>query len=276
MSIQSEITRISGNVSDAMTAIANKGVTVPQGSNSDDLATLIAQISGGGGGGGEYAWLGNSAEKVGTVVNKTINLKNDTTYDSWTASTSSTTIKEASSSNDYSFTAVLGDYDYCLVTRAFVQPVYLAGTTLKYTIFRTAQYYLYYVYGYGTSTVIGDHQADKTSAYSYFSLGSGMQLEYYYNNVGSLLSRAVQEGPIYCSGNPTYGITMSGYNATVTYKMPALNAKCNANRFSTSNKTNVDSAATNMSYTVDLYRVPRGNGIASKWVRAMLADLNAS
>ena len=48
MSISSEITRISGNVSDALTAIANKGVTVPSGANSDDLATLIAQISGGG------------------------------------------------------------------------------------------------------------------------------------------------------------------------------------------------------------------------------------
>lgn len=49
MSIQSEITRIAGNVSDALAEIANKGVTVPVGSNSDDLATLIAQITGGGG-----------------------------------------------------------------------------------------------------------------------------------------------------------------------------------------------------------------------------------
>lgn len=45
MSIQTEITRISGNVSDALDAIAAKGVTVPSGSNSDDMATLIGQIS---------------------------------------------------------------------------------------------------------------------------------------------------------------------------------------------------------------------------------------
>ena len=45
MSVQSEITRIAGNVSDALTAIAAKGVTVPSGSNSDDLADLIGQIS---------------------------------------------------------------------------------------------------------------------------------------------------------------------------------------------------------------------------------------
>lgn len=44
MSIQSEINRISGNVSDALDAIEAKGVTIPSGSNSDDLADLIALI----------------------------------------------------------------------------------------------------------------------------------------------------------------------------------------------------------------------------------------
>lgn len=48
MSITSEINRISGNVADALDAIEAKGVTVPSGSNSDDLATLIGQITGGG------------------------------------------------------------------------------------------------------------------------------------------------------------------------------------------------------------------------------------
>lgn len=44
MSIQSEITRISGNVNSALSAIADKGVSVPSGANSDDLATLIGQV----------------------------------------------------------------------------------------------------------------------------------------------------------------------------------------------------------------------------------------
>ena len=48
MSIQSEITRITTNVANALTEISNKGVTVPTGSTSDDLATLIRQITGGG------------------------------------------------------------------------------------------------------------------------------------------------------------------------------------------------------------------------------------
>ena len=44
MSIASEISRISGNVSDSLDAVSAKGVTVPSGSNSDNLPTLISQI----------------------------------------------------------------------------------------------------------------------------------------------------------------------------------------------------------------------------------------
>lgn len=51
MSVSSEILRIAGNISDALTAIAEKGVTVHAGSTSDDLADLISQIQTGGGGG---------------------------------------------------------------------------------------------------------------------------------------------------------------------------------------------------------------------------------
>lgn len=44
MSIQTEINRISGNVSSALSAIADKGVSVPEAANSDDLASLIEQV----------------------------------------------------------------------------------------------------------------------------------------------------------------------------------------------------------------------------------------
>ena len=46
MSIASEITRLQGVKSDILTAIADKGVTVPAGSALDDCPGLISQISG--------------------------------------------------------------------------------------------------------------------------------------------------------------------------------------------------------------------------------------
>lgn len=45
MSIQSEINRIAENVSDAIDAIEAKGVTIPSGTNSNDLADLISLIA---------------------------------------------------------------------------------------------------------------------------------------------------------------------------------------------------------------------------------------
>lgn len=50
MSIATDVSRIKGNISAALAAIADKGVTVPEGSTSDALASLIASIEAGGGG----------------------------------------------------------------------------------------------------------------------------------------------------------------------------------------------------------------------------------
>ena len=44
MSIQTQIDRLSANVTAALDAIASKGITVPAGSNSDNLASLIMEI----------------------------------------------------------------------------------------------------------------------------------------------------------------------------------------------------------------------------------------
>ena len=51
MSISSEIERIQSAKSDIITAIENKGVTVPTGAKIDELSTLIDSIPSGGGGG---------------------------------------------------------------------------------------------------------------------------------------------------------------------------------------------------------------------------------
>lgn len=52
MSVASEITRLNGAKADIIQAITDKGVTVPSSAKLDDMALLIASITGGGGGGG--------------------------------------------------------------------------------------------------------------------------------------------------------------------------------------------------------------------------------
>ena len=69
MSIESEITRISENVQNSLNAVAEQGVEVPTGANSNDLAELIAEIK-------------NSStvtvSKNGTVSTLTVTDKNGT------------------------------------------------------------------------------------------------------------------------------------------------------------------------------------------------------
>ena len=48
MSIATDVSRIKGNITAALAAIADKGVTVPDGATSDGLADLIASIDSGG------------------------------------------------------------------------------------------------------------------------------------------------------------------------------------------------------------------------------------
>ena len=45
MSIKSEVNRLSTNVKNTLNAISAKGVTVPPGSTSDDMASLVSQIN---------------------------------------------------------------------------------------------------------------------------------------------------------------------------------------------------------------------------------------
>lgn len=67
MSIASEITRLQGVKSDILTAIADKGVTVPTGSMLDDCPDLIASISSGGG--GDTANIDGKTYKVKKLAN---------------------------------------------------------------------------------------------------------------------------------------------------------------------------------------------------------------
>ena len=91
MSIASEITRLYGVRSDIFTAISNKGVTVPSGSQLDDAPDLIASISGGG---GAYTIdysspthstiTGPNCARSGTTITPSISLDNNWVFDNYT------------------------------------------------------------------------------------------------------------------------------------------------------------------------------------------------
>lgn len=238
--------------------------------------TLLTGTGSGGGGGGAYAWLGDGATKLDTKT-ITINLASDTSYDSWTASTTATAIKAASSSADYTLNGDFNSYDYCFVTKGFVQPVYVSGTPTTYRTHRVAQYFVTYYYGYPNSSTTAQVQTNTIGNVTSLSSSSNFAVQLYYNNGGGLVSRsATQCGPIYMSALPSFSTgTVSSGQATITYKLPAFNAKCDSSRFTTTRKGQVDSANTNYSVVLEVYRVAHGKGLMSYWGTQMCNVLNA-
>jgi len=233
--------------------------------------------TGSGGGGGPYAWLGSNAELVGTKLNRAINLSSDTTYDSWTASTTATTIVPASSTADASFDCDFTEYDYAIASLGTVEPIYVAGTPATYRTYRVCQYYITYAYGYISSSSTANVQSGVPTTQTSVSSSSSFAVQFYYNNAGNIVARSgTQCGPIYMNTWPTvtFGTWVDGI-CPATVKLPAFYARCDNSRFSTTRKGQVDSANTNYTVKIDLYRVPRGNGLFSYWCDQMVNYLNA-
>ena len=100
MSVQTQIDRISGAVSAALTALAEKGVTVPAGTKVDGLAALIAAIEAGGGSGG-------GGVNYGTIIyesySQTLSLGVPIPEDNFFIAILPTKVKSGSIGNSYLF-----------------------------------------------------------------------------------------------------------------------------------------------------------------------------
>jgi len=228
-----------------------------------------------GGGGGGISWLGQEAELVATTT-KTINLKDDTNYDSWTASTTAETILAASAEPEYTYAGNLFDYDYVFVVKGSIEPVYLPGTPMTSTTYRVAQYHAINFYGYTGASNTAEIQDDEPSYVGIFSTGTQGFVQYFFNSSGVIASRtATQCGCCYMSASPNVSYTGNGDSISFSVTFPAFYAKCDANRFTTTRKTQVDSANTNYVVTIELYRNPRGNSFGSHVITAMCNYLNA-
>lgn len=227
------------------------------------LAQMIVNVSGG----GSYPWFGQNTTFVERKLNKTINLNDDTSFDSWTASTTAGAIKAASSSDDFSVTA---DYTnaYWVFLRSIVDVAYLSSATKKNISRRIAQYYTYLIFPYySTYAALGSGNANSVT---YGSLTTRSGQVYYGSTTNSLTyGTSGTYGPMYMSAGPT--ITASG--TTYGFKLAAINARCSSTYFATSRKAGVDSANTNMVITADVYKTPVPNSWISWEVEQMRTEL---
>ena len=235
----------------------------------DALGVLTQGTASGGGGGGNYPWFGPGTTFVERKLNKTINLKSDTTFDSWTASTSASTIKAASSSKDFS---IDGDYNnaYWVILRAYVDIAYLSGVTLQNIPRRTVQYYSYLIFPHFTST--NAWVDDTPNAVTYATQTNRAGMRYYGNTTGSpFFANSVSYGPCYLSASPAISISEN----TVNIQLAAIKARCHNLYFATSRKASIDSANTNMVITADVYKTPVPNSYVSWLIEQARVDMTS-
>lgn len=214
-----------------------------------------------------YGWLGPDVEYVGKLYEWSGTM-NDTTYSSWTPSTTSTTVL-AAVSNVESITFDKTEYTYYMVGGWDNNFVYNTGTTLTIAAKHFVSAYVYNTYVYPSS--YSSYTQNIFDNFTTTSLHGSYYLEYY-NSSGALAGASATYGPAYTSTGVTTTISSSGNNITIKFSRPALSARCSTTYFSTDVAANLNLTSSTLKYRLDIFRQPAEYTSVSTKVYHMLAD----
>ena len=275
MSIASEISRIQQNVSDSLAAVANKGVTVPLGSNSDDLAGLIAQIPNNGvsvvrtqdSHGGDIVtitaeqiepWVpwGKGAELIQTYDMGTTTLS-QTSYNSWAPSSTAGSIKGTSNLGTITSSA-LNTYEYAIKTVFESNTAYVSGTTMEAAVTRQIVEAVQIIHRKPNTLA---NIASKTDGGNYCTTNFTAQFWEYYNKSGTFTWGWSGGYGFYPSLTAATFSSSTGASPTITIKAPAYYVRCNSSYFSTTVAPNVDQNASTIKCKVYVYRYQKAGSM---------------
>lgn len=230
-------------------------VTVCGASYTDVPAIDIPKTGGGSARFYELAqmYLPPSAELVASA-SETINISADTSYDSWTPSTTNTSILEAGTARaackykittDYQDTALIG---ICLMhtTYAYQSGLTIArGVQLHKTIFAFCEY---------APMKLSEYNDDY---YGRTATGVFYNQTYY----SSATAKAINTGSAYgispttCTWSTSSATSTSA--RTVGFTRPIIYARCHSTYFSTAAAAALDSANTNMQCEYSIYKIDK-------------------
>ena len=205
-----------------------------------------------------YGWLGVGATLLGTQE-WDVNVS-DTTFDSWTASTTAKSILAAATSNNFSYTYNRDTESLAFITNVTTQYAYIEGATLKNTPIVTNRTDITFAFGFPST--LAQYQNKTIGTQSYITAG-GANRAYYYNASGATTLWTSTAYGIYSYAAPTLSSTLSGNTVTAGYRRAAIYARCYSTVFATARKAEVDSANSKVHYKVQVYKIPRVNNL---WV----------
>lgn len=233
----------------------------------DILAYLMGKA--GGGGGGSYPWFGPGTEKLDTKQ-QIINLADDTTWASWTPSTTAGTILAAPSSYQYEWSVDLGHYDYYIVSR-YVTKIALKESATRVKILTVwGRVYISEVFGLPVS--YNGWQSDVRGT-TQTANNSALQNAYYYNSTGELAFVSnTGAAPMSVSSAPA---SIATWPSTIKFKRPDIKAQCSSSYFDTARAGDIDADNTNMTIDVELYRTPIAGSLMAVEIERLRQAMNA-
>lgn len=201
----------------------------------------------------EKIWLPPSAELVASAKD-TLNLSADTSYDSWTPTTTNSIILTVGTTSaacsykittDYQDTALIG---FCLMRTVLAYPegtTFAKGYELKKNIMSIAHYAPF---------------KDETYSNSYYgrvmNLSAGSQ-QYYSSASTTTIYASTSYGVGATSATLSTSSTTSTSARTVGWTRPAINARCHSTYFSTTAANAVDSANSNIYFDFRIYKIDK-------------------
>lgn len=200
----------------------------------------------GGGGGGSFPWFGPGTEKLDTKQ-QIINLADDTTWASWTPSTTEGTILAAPSAYEYEWDIDHTKYVYYLVSRLVTDVALKSTATLVKIPVKFGRMYVFEVYGVPKNA----HQWESGGIGNTTSGSLSYNAIIYYRYDGELTAASSNAGPMFVSA--TIGAIVGD---KIKVKRPDIKAVCSTAYFDTARAADIDADNTNMTIDIELYRTP--------------------
>lgn len=180
---------------------------------------------------GAMSFLGAGVELVdGSLYTKTDNLKN-TSFNTWTPSTTSTNIVASVSAKTIS--CDIGSYDYFIVWECGCDPVYTGSPTLKAHFLLSRCYMVQAVIKRPSSWA--NIQSDTFNGNACVSIYTSNFLRYYGTTTGTVTYTWSQSYGIYFTATAATFASTTNNVTNVTYKTPVVAARCSTTYMSTAN-----------------------------------------
>lgn len=230
------------------TAPTGAGISVvtTQDVNNGDIITITAEPI------YPYNPLGEQAELLTTYPKQTFILK-DTSYNSWTPSTTAKTIQATATLGTWSID--LANYEYFTKFIVDAKINYAEGTTKKAAVVRqVTETYQYVVRRPGSLTSVGSLTNDTNGCVTILTIG----LTDYYNTSGNKAMAWTASYGFYLGATAHTFASSTNTSTTLTIKRPVLNARCSNTYFSTTMGGAVNKDTSTIECWGELYRCKKG------------------